>query len=192
MKEIWTQIDDWLIANAPQIFEDLQSGASETEISELEESLAIKLPEDVKASYRIHNGQSDGTYGFLDGREFLSVERIKQEWTVWKDLLDSGTFQDQDGHDIGSEPELGIRNVWWSAKWIPITYDGGGNHDCLDLEPSEGGNVGQIITMWHDDSDRKLVASSFREWLQEYAEGLKEGKFVLSEEYGGIVNADDV
>ncbi|PZO44117.1 MAG: molybdenum cofactor biosynthesis protein MoeA [Pseudanabaena frigida] len=191
MQEIWAQIDNWLKINAPQVFEVLQSGVSDDEISELEKLLSIQLPEDVKASYRIHNGQSDFSYGLIEGREFLSLERIKEEWQIWKDLLDSETFQD-DGVDQGCNPELGIINVWWSAKWLPITYDGGGNHDCLDLNPAEGGTVGQIITMWHDDAERKIVAPSFRIWLQKYAEGLASGQLVFSEEYGGIVNVDDV
>ena len=142
--------------------------------------------------YRIHNGQSSYDYGVLDGREFLSIERIKAEWSVWKELLDDGTFQDDDGQDQVSNPEPGIRNVWWSPQWIPLTYDGGGNHDCLDLNPTESGMNGQIITMWHDDDERKIVAPGIRAWFQQYADGLESGRFIFSEEYNGIVNADDI
>ncbi|MEA5478111.1 SMI1/KNR4 family protein [Pseudanabaena galeata UHCC 0370] len=92
---------------------------------------------------------------------------------IWKGLLDSGTFQNEDGQDQGCEPDLGVFNVWWSSKWIPLTYDGCGNHDCLDLAPAEGGNIGQIISMWHDDPERKILAPSFRDWLQNYAEELE-------------------
>lgn len=192
MQDIWTQIEDWLKTNAPSVLETLQSGASETEIAELEQLLSLRLPDDVRASYRIHNGQSTYSYGLIDGREFLSLERIKDEWLIWKDLLDRGTFQTDDGHDQGSDPAPGIRNVWWSAKWIPLTYDGSGNHDCLDLDPAPGGSIGQIISMWHDDAAREIVAGSFRAWLVQYAEGLKSGQLVFSEDYSGIVRADDV
>ncbi len=68
----------------------------------------------------------------------------------------------------------------------------GGNHDCLDLNPADGGTVGQIITMWHDDDARKLVAPSFRDWLKQYAEGLASGQFVYSEEYGSVVDVNDL
>jgi cell wall assembly regulator SMI1 len=192
MQEIWLRIEDWLRDNAPKCLDVLASGASDTQISELEEHLSIQLPEDVKASYRIHNGQTAYEYGLFNGCEFLSLERIKNEWQIWKDLLDSGTFQSADGQDQGCDPDLGVANVWWSAKWIPLTYDGSGNHDCLDLAPAEGGKVGQIISMWHDDAERKIIAPSFRDWLQSYAEGLESGKFVFSDEYNGIVNVDDV
>lgn len=191
MQEIWVQIESWMGANAPDALDLLQPGASDAQITELEDVLSIQLPEDVKSSYRIHNGQSG--YGWLiNGREFLSLERIQDEWQVWKELLDSGTFQTEEGQDQGSEPEPGICNVWWSSKWIPLTYDGSGNHDCLDLSPAEGGTVGQIITMWHDDADRRIVAPSFRAWLTQYAEGLASGRFIFSEAYNAIVNVEDM
>jgi cell wall assembly regulator SMI1 len=179
MEEIWQRIDLWLQANTPQIFETLQSGASEAQIAEVEAALSIKLPEDVRASYRIHDGQSAYKEGLFEGREFLSLARIREEWEVWKDLLDSGDFK-----GCESEPDVGIRNDWWNEKWIPITYDGAGNHDCLDLAPADGGTVGQIITMYHDSSDREIVSSSLREWLQKYVDGLESGQFMLQENYG--------
>lgn len=192
MQEIWVQIESWMRANAPKALDVLQPGASNAQITELEDFLSIQFPEDIKSSYRIHNGQSTYDYGLIDGRELLSLERIKDEWQVWKELLDSGTFQAEDGQDQGSEAAPGICNMWWSSKWIPLTYDGSGNHDCLDLNPAEGGTMGQIITMWHDAAERGIVAPSFRVWLKQYAEGLESGQFIFSEEYNGIVKADDV
>jgi hypothetical protein len=63
---------------------------------------------------------------------------------IWKGLLDRGTFQNEDGQDQGCEPDLGVFNVWWSSKWIHLTYDGCGN-----------------------------LAPSFRDWLQNYVEELE-------------------
>lgn len=192
MQKIWERIESWLRISAPQILEVLQSGASDLQIGELEVFLSVQLPDDVKSLYRICNGQSACDYGLIYGREFLSLERIKEEWSIWNDLLASGTFQDDDDQDQGSDPEIGIKNVWWSQKWIPLTYDGAGNHDCLDLSPAEGGRNGQIITMWHDDAERRIVAPSFRAWCHNYAEGLESGQFIFSEEYRGIVNVNDI
>lgn len=191
IQEIWVQIETWLMANAPNVLDFIQPGASEAQISDLERSLSIQLPEDVKSSYRIHNGQRAYTYGLMSGREFLSLERIKDEWQAWKELLDDGTFETDDGQDQGSEPAQGICNVWWSPGWIPLTYDGSGNHDCLDLNPAEGGTYGQIITMWHDDPVREIVAPSFCDWLRQQGEGLASGRLIFSDEYNRVVNADD-
>lgn len=46
--------------------------------------------------------------------------------------------------------------------------------------------------MWHDEGERELVASSFQNWLEEYATGLESDQYVFSHEYGGIVNTNDI
>mgnify|MGYP001801247671 FL=1 len=76
MEEIWSRITVWIEANAPHLLEVLQPGASEAQISELESSLSIELPDDVKALYLLCNGQSVCNYGIINGNEFLSLERI--------------------------------------------------------------------------------------------------------------------
>lgn len=70
------------------------------------------------------------------------------------------------------------------------THDGAGNHDCLDLSPAAGGNVGQIISMWHDGDARELLAPSFQTWLQTYVEGLESGRLVYAEVYGCIADVE--
>lgn len=187
IEEIWTRIDTWLAANAPEMLEALNPGASDNDIADTETFLGVTFPDDVRASYKIHDGQLPDQPGLLDAREFLSLERIRDEWKVWKELLDGGDF---DG--INSEPHEGIKNDWWNPAWIPLTYDGAGNHDCLDLDPAPGGKVGQIIEMWHDDAERVLVSPGFKPWLQEFAVGLEAGDYVMSDDYGGLMRKDDL
>jgi cell wall assembly regulator SMI1 len=120
MRETWARIETWLEINAPSVLQVLQPGASNAQIQELEEFLRVQLPEDVKSSYRIHNGQSGDSYGFIGGEhEFLSLEGIKREWTFWRHLFNNGAFQEDNGQDQGSNPDSGINNVFWHPKWIP-------------------------------------------------------------------------
>jgi cell wall assembly regulator SMI1 len=187
MRDVWDRIEAWLSANAPNVLEGLNSGASEAALQEAEAYLGVAFPADVRESYGIHNGQPRDAPGLTDGGEFLSLERMREEWQLWKDPLDGGDF---DG--ITSEPQEPIRNDWWHPKWIPLTYDGAGNHLCLDLDPAPGGNLGQIITMWHDDGERTVEAPSFRAWLEELVANLESGDYIYSEEYFGIVSREDV
>lgn len=138
--DLWNRLETWLVANDPASLKTLQPGASEEEIEHTEGFLSVRFPDDFKASYRIHNGQEKFAQGLLHEREFLSLERIRDDWKVWKDLLDDGELDGFTGEPYGS-----IRDAWWDPKWIPITHDGSGNHHCLDLNPAEGGQVGQVI-----------------------------------------------
>jgi cell wall assembly regulator SMI1 len=184
MEEIWTRIDAWLKVNAPKVFSALQPGASDNQIQTAESILGIQFPEDVKASYRIHNGQQTiHDYGLIpESQEFLSLERIQAEWQLKKELLDECSFEG------GSKPDPGIRADWWNAKWIPLISNGCGDSYCLDLAPAGGGNVGQIIKMIHDDAYRGFLAPSFRIWMEEYAAKLESGEYVFSEKYAGITS----
>lgn len=133
MLDIWNRIHSWLENNAPAILNDLQSGATEEEIKTAESFLGVEFPQDVRDYFQIHNGQF-GNKPFVEPWEFLSLNAIIEEWKIWKDILDAGDFD-----DARSEPDLGIRADWWTPKWIPLTYDGSGNHHCLDLDPASSG-----------------------------------------------------
>lgn len=186
MKEVWRRIEKWLEENHPEGLSELNAGASDELLRETERFVGVEFPEDVREFYKIHNGTSED-FCLIDGWILLPLEDVQSQWKVWKELLDDGDFR---GYKCTPHPA--IRDDWWNDKWIPLTYDGSGNHHCLDFAPTEKGKVGQIIEMWHDDDERPLAASSFREWLEDYAAGLEAGEYVYSEDYGGVISVDDI
>ena len=164
---------------------ELNAGASEADFAELEQTLGYALPEEFKELYRVANGETD-IDGVFAGEEWLSIERIIDEYNVWNQL-----YQEDDGSDFGCEPEAGIKpDFWWNPKWISLTADGSGNSKTIDLDPSEQGTAGQIIQMWHDDAAREKVADSLREFLQNYVRDLEAGLYVLDAEYGVILQSE--
>ena len=170
---------------------ELNAGASEADFAELEQTLGYALPEAFKELYRVANGEAD-IDGVFAGEEWLSIERIIDEYDIWQALHADGSFQNDDGSDFGCQPEdAGIKpDFWWNPKWIPLTADGGGNSKMIDLDPAEQGRVGQIIQMWHDDAAREKEAASLREFLQNYVRDLEAGLYVLDAEFGLILQSE--
>ncbi len=186
MEQTWKKFEEWLSQNWPEGLSSLNPPATDEQIAQLEAQLEAKLPADYIACLKVHNGQS-GYASVFDGMEFLSCEEVVSQWKVWKELLDGGDFK-----DICSAPDEEIKNDWWNPKWIPFTHNGGGDHLCLDLDPSSSGTVGQIITMWHDMEAREFKARNFGEYFENYVSGVLTGKYAYSEEYGGLIDADDI
>ena len=52
---------------------------------------------------------------------------------------------------------------------MPFASDGGGDSLCIDLAPADGGMIGQIILMNHDDASRPKIARSLGELLNRLA-----------------------
>lgn len=185
--DLWQGFETWLAVNWPEGLADLNPGATDEQLRVLEAKLGVAMPAPFVACLKIHNGQKGMAGGLFDNSEFLSTEAIADQWDVWRDLLESGTFD-----EIRSEPASGVRDDWWNRHWIPFTHNGGGDHYCLDLQPAATGQAGQVITMWHDMAERNIVAAGFHAWLSEYVAGVQAGKFAYSEDYGGLVNRDFV
>lgn len=143
----------------------LPRGASKLALARAEKALGVQLPAEARAWYLAHDGGGDDYV--VDNRELLSLERIVDEFKVWKSLLDDGVF----GANDHSEPGRGVQKKWWIPAWIPVTYDGSGNHDVLDMAPGTGGTIGQIVSFWHDDASRTVVARGFLAWLERVSWG---------------------
>jgi cell wall assembly regulator SMI1 len=186
MHSLWNKFEVWLSEHWPEGLAGLNPPATDQQIAELEKSLRVVLPEDYVTCLKIHNGQSQEIGGLFDGSEFLSTDEILVQWSVWKELLDSGEFA-----GINSDPATGVKNDWWNARWIPFTHNGGGDHLCLDLAPETSGSSGQVIAMWHDSSERELVAPNFGTWFKSYAKSVFSGEFVYSDDYGGLINREE-
>jgi len=183
MKDIWQRIENWLQKNAPEIYQDLNPGATEEEIKEAEAYLRLDFPQTLKDSLKIHNGQKGAEGKWLvDGWQLLSLEKMMDNWDFWDDLIGSGNFS-----EIKSNPGEGIRDDWWNPGWIPVAGSGANDYYCLDCAPSEKGKYGQMLVLWHDMPDRELLAPNYRSWLEKFAQDLENDRYEVAEEYDGLV-----
>jgi cell wall assembly regulator SMI1 len=168
----WRRIESWLSANAPAAAALLRPAATPSEIAAAEVALGRPLPPDFLASVRRHDGQVD-TIELFDGWKLLSLAGIVDYWQMLDGLLQAGTF------DTGESIETrgSVQPVWWTSAWIPALVNVSGDVLSLDVEPTQGGNVGQVVLFRHDDPRRDVVATSFAAWLTELAEDLEAGSY---------------
>lgn len=82
----WARIDEWIEANYPELWDQLQEPVTENDLNDLEHDLDCVLPQDVRESYYVHDGQEQGgkPTGVFFGITLLDIEGISEEWNIWR------------------------------------------------------------------------------------------------------------
>jgi cell wall assembly regulator SMI1 len=143
----WKRLEQVLAAASPEILQSLKPGATKAKLTRVEEALGVALPPEVRASYLLHDGQSEGADGLFPrgfaglSSEFplLLLDGALGQWRSWNEGVDGGEF---DG--ATSAPVPGFRPHRWNAGWLPIA-SAGGDSLCVNLAPGENGLLGQVI-----------------------------------------------
>jgi cell wall assembly regulator SMI1 len=185
--DLWQRIDQWLATHAPRVLEQLNPGASEADIAKAEATLGFALPEDFKASYRIHNGGGAYPLGLLEGMQGGSLDPLHDVVSRWLSIQEQEIYDDPP--DFVTNPERKcppVQPVAWHPRWLIFAIDTAGNFRCLDLAPAAGGQVGQIFEYEHGVGPTLVIAPSLEALLTQWADWLETGDIYYQiDEYGG-------
>jgi len=187
LKYLFQKFKEWLEVHYEKGLDHLNNPITDEEINKLHKGLGFEVSEDLIQLLKIHNGQNENSGWLFEGQEFLSSHRILEEWNVWKNIIHNGEVKENISNNVDST----IKNNWCNPMWVPFTYDGSNNHYCIDMNPTKLGKQGQIITMWHNYSERELLNNNLYLWFKSYVEKLSAGHYIYSEDYGAIVEKED-
>lgn len=146
------------------------------------------LPPAVRESYLIVDGQeaesaAGCSEGLFFGLTLLPLEDVLEEWRFWREVDDDPT--------TGANPRLRdlmksvppgwVRKEYSQRGWIPLIADKAGNYIGVDLNPGEGGAIGQVIVFGRE-FDTKVVMwkgdglAGWAKWLASFVEELESGE----------------
>lgn len=161
--KLWERIIKNRMSISPDFEEKLylQNGASDIEIENLEKKLNLKIPQEMRDFYKVHNGQKwrVGCKSFVDNLTLLSLDEIIETWEFINDEAD------WEGYTPDNSQE--IKPMLWNSKWIPVATNGGGDYVCIDTDPTEQGGVGQILYYYHDWEKRSVDAMGLFQFIEE-------------------------
>ncbi|TGZ80961.1 cell wall assembly and cell proliferation coordinating protein [Ascodesmis nigricans] len=209
----WRRIAVWMEENYPELYDQLCTPASFNDISELEYSLDCTLPQDIRESWSIYDGQERGgrPTGVIFGCMLMDCEEILDEWRTWRvvenDIL--GASQNRrDSEPTGEagpssgakpsnrtsdllarqdcQPAGACQKAYAHAGWIPLARDWGGNYICVDLAPGPSGIWGQIILAGRDYDCKYVVAKSWAHFLAMVADDLQSPHWYVVEDSGDL------
>lgn len=198
----WHRIENWFKQHEPAFLDNLCKGASETAIKALETSIGLTLPEDYRAFLAIHDGEGSllcdpGSMGEVSGDgieedaplvcgilpfngDLLPTEEIaayRNQLVVCVDDL-----EDEEGKQVLADQCAKVQPVFYDSGWIPIAADPGHNEVFIDLNPTTEGQLGQLFIDYKEQLCRTVLANSFCELLEKYADDLEQGQYRIVKE----------
>jgi cell wall assembly regulator SMI1 len=180
----WSGIEKWLEDNAPSIHETLAKGAPEPAVRKLEGVIGAPLPADVRASYRRHDGAEGSDL-------FPALERDEMGYSLMSLSEIPAVWRGQTRHTPAADEEFtadpGVRAEYWNRGWIPVATNGGGDFHFIDLTPAKGGKTGQVVEWRHETGERRIIAPSWRQRLEDLADGVGGGRYAFEDGVGIVI-----
>ncbi len=185
----WDRIERWLETNAPSALKHLGGPATPRDLEKLEATVGFPLPDEVKDIYSIHNGESGEGSGMLgDWDAFLPLLLVLANWRLYVDLAEQLGGREDTPDRWRRQVEEGVISVKGpvkpligSTRWIPVTSMNGDVLRFLDFDPAPGGQPGQVIEVDPEGCMYQVVARSFVEFLEQHADALDRGEYVVVE-----------
>jgi len=166
----WDVIHDWLDRNYPELRPHLNRPAGPAALAALEREAGVRLPDDFKASYRIHDGSavvSRRPYEVcrvIAGLPLLPLKEVRREWKRWAGYAADEDLLEDLNPDYRASPEGAVKPAYADRGWVP--FAGGESHYvALDFAPGPRGVVGQVINFGRDDYVRHVIAPTFTAFL---------------------------
>ncbi len=171
----WFRIRRRIDEDIPPLRGSLNKGATLKEIHDFEKAIGQKLPEDVKHSYRIYNGERDipHSYGLFLGDSYESLKAVLEAWQMWAEIAADDL---EDLNEVcTSYPEGAIQCKYARKEWIPIMgMRGTSDHIGIDLAPGPKGCHGQVIIFGRDEEIHCVVGLNWADFLQKFADLLEQ------------------
>lgn len=153
-------------------------GHSEAEIAAAEARIGLRLPEDLRALYRLVH-DDDAEHGLLGRQSLLPLDEVVRHyldselgaWGWNDDLFDSKRVV----HD--SAPYGRIQRMSRNVRWITVASDRACNWCAVDLDPADGGTSGQLFVYGRDYFESVgYVAESVTAILSDVVAALRAGE----------------
>jgi cell wall assembly regulator SMI1 len=127
----------------------------------------LSFPQELKVMLNVCNGVKK----FLNNTEFLSGDKVLEEWRNWKAIYLRSNYKNLiDEYQYKNRSEKTVP-IYVNPFRIPFITDGGGNFIGIDMLPNRAGKIGQIIAFGVDEMAIRYVASDMNDFLQQFLDG---------------------
>ncbi|GJN75421.1 cell wall assembly regulator [Purpureocillium lilacinum] len=131
VRHSWKRIDAWAEENYTELWDQLGEGATINDLNDLEHQLDCSLPQDVRDSLMIHDGQERGGIptGIIFGSMLMDCEEIVQEWETWRKVNHQFLLDGASAKPTTPSKAFGGSSEASSSKQRPSSSSSAGNPD---------------------------------------------------------------
>lgn len=179
--DAWARIEAELSRLLPASLGQLAAPAEAPAIEVVQAALATVLPQDFRASLRLHNGtkQEWGHPSPVPLERLYGTDEIVEATRMWRDSYGPDPVFDHpqvwaymvdEGMICLNGP---VRPIVGSAGSVLVGDMNGDVHWFLDFDPAPGGMPGQVVRVDVECSSWDVLAPSWRQLLVRYAADLE-------------------
>ncbi|KAI0724034.1 hypothetical protein C8T65DRAFT_628273 [Cerioporus squamosus] len=204
LSNTWNRLRQWLEREYPELGDTLNYGILPQDLAQIEMAFGFSLPQPVRESYLCVDGQEPESSagcseGLFFGLTLLPLEDVLEEWRFWREVDDDpATGANAALRELmDSIPAGWVRKEYSCRGWIPLIADKAGNYLGIDMNPGEGGAVGQVIVFGRD-FDTKVVMwrgdgpGGWAKFMAGFVEDLESGEgFELGSGHEGSDGSED-
>jgi cell wall assembly regulator SMI1 len=160
---LWSQIRSLIGMYAPESIARLQGGASGPTRDALRASIGLELPDDLRASLAVHDGQRPPYMSsvLFNSEYLLPADQIAAVWSSRKEVADDLELHGQSATSV-------LR--WWDPLLVPVT-ESNGDGFCVHS------GTGAVHYHTHDGELEGPLFSSWRAFLENLADSIENGRF---------------
>ncbi|MDL4773645.1 SMI1/KNR4 family protein [Actinomadura xylanilytica] len=154
--------------------EELPPPADEEDLDAAEEELGFPLPADLRALYRVCDGDDD--LGLLFRYGWLTAGELADHDDEWAMISREWEYDQHRRILLDPVPAGAVRRSIMRPGWIPFAHSTGGDFYAVDMDPGPAGRPGQVISIGtHHAHGPVYIADSVTTLVRRLVEALERG-----------------
>ena len=177
VSETFTSLQAWMRAHAPGV--TFRPPADPAAINHFVDRSGLTLPDELVDLLTQADGESRKSAGAIGNWRMMPIPEIQASWGFLRQLAAKGAFA-----ELEPQPSPYLHPAWWHPGWIPIVGSDTGDYFCIDSDPPESKQYGQVLLFLHEQPERPLAAGSLGAWLDRINRDLADGLYTFDKVEG--------
>jgi cell wall assembly regulator SMI1 len=154
----------------------LITASNEEVVSSIEQEMDVELPDDLRYLWANFDVVDGSTFDWWHLSPVTNWRLVRESMHEVIELVGLEGLTPDDSEVVGP-----VKAMYWNDKWVPLFV---AEHVmvCVDMDPDDGGTIGQVFFLEDDGPARVYIFSSVTETFNYILESLESGNHSIQDE----------